>query len=84
VTETPADQGDERADAHGSAVRIVRGDATPLEVATVTAVLTAALEELADDNAHVETSGPSAWQRSQRNVRSTLQPGHGAWRGFSA
>jgi len=50
----------------------------------VTAVLTAALEELADDSARTEASGPSAWQRSQRNVRGTIQPGHGAWRGFSA
>jgi len=84
VTGTPADQGERRADDAASAIRIVRGDATPLEVATVTAVLTAALEELADDSARTEASGPSAWQRSQRNVRGTIQPGHGAWRGFSA
>ncbi|CAN5286228.1 hypothetical protein BH11ACT2_BH11ACT2_08560 [soil metagenome] len=64
-------------------ISIVRGDPTPAEVAAVTAVVSAALEEIADDNARQSSVGVSAWQRSQRTVRSPLHPGHGAWRSFS-
>lgn len=71
MTDTPVD------------LRIVSKGASPEEIAAVTAVLRGALDELAEELA-VE-SGPrvSAWQRSQRAMRSTLHPGAGAWRSFS-
>ena len=54
------------------------------ELAAVTAVLGAVLEELAEEQGRREqASGPSAWARSQRGVRAPIQPGHGAWRSFS-
>jgi ribosomal protein S12 methylthiotransferase accessory factor YcaO len=64
-------------------LRIVSPGATPEEIAAVTAVLRAALEELAA--AHERDGVPvvSAWQRSQRPIRATVTPGVGAWRSFS-
>jgi len=64
-------------------MRVLGGNPTPEELAAVTAVVTAALEETADENARADAAGPTAWQRSQRNIRATIHPGHGAWRGFS-
>lgn len=65
----------------GPSLRFITA-ASPEEIAAVTAVLQGAVDELAEAN----TPAPpvSAWNRSQRNVRSTLAPGAGAWRGFSA
>jgi hypothetical protein len=65
-------------------LRILSPGATPEEVAAVTAVLGAALAELAA--AHERDRAPivSAWQRSQRPIRATLTPGPGAWSGFPA
>ena len=69
---------------HGINVRILRGSPTPVEIAAVTAVLTAAvLEESAAADA-VPSHGPSAWQRSQRVMRAPLMAGPGRWRNFSA
>jgi hypothetical protein len=73
---------DDQTDALAVPMRVLSGNPTTEEVAAVTAVVTAALEELADQNARIE-SGPSAWQQSQRNIRATLRPGAGAWRGFA-
>lgn len=56
-------------------IRILRGNPDDLEVAAITAVLTAALDELAGDQRRRTTSGPTAWQRSQRTVRSPLTRG---------
>jgi len=66
-----------------SDIRIVSKSATAEEIAAVTAVLSAALEELAD--AQEASSGPtvSAWQRSQVSIRPTLVRGRDTWRGFS-
>ena len=66
-----------------SPIRVITPDLTPEEIAAVTAVVQAALDELADSAA--TDAGPvvSAWQRTQRNIRTTLTPGPGAWRGFS-
>jgi hypothetical protein len=63
-------------------LRIVSSGATPEEVAAVTAVLHAALEELAA--AHERDGAPvvSAWQRNLRPIRATLVPGPGMWRSF--
>ncbi|MFU8945599.1 acyl-CoA carboxylase subunit epsilon [Mycetocola zhadangensis] len=64
---------------HGLDVRIVRGSPTPEEIAAVTAVLSAAVVEEAGKTPEV-ASTPSAWQRSQRTLRSPLTPGPGRWR----
>ena len=59
-------------------IRIVSGDPDPEETAAVTAVLSAALDELGGEHRRRQNGGPSAWQRSQRAVRSPLV--RGAWR----
>jgi len=69
--------------------RVISGDPTPTELAAVTAVVLALVEEAQDEEyalaaAASVRSGQSAWQRSQRAVRRPLRPGFGAWRGFSA
>jgi hypothetical protein len=62
---------------------VVNGNPTASELAAVTVVLEKILEEL-DDSA-AETAVPvSAWQHSQRAIRSPLSRGTGAWRSFSA
>ncbi|RLP73974.1 acyl-CoA carboxylase subunit epsilon [Mycetocola manganoxydans] len=68
----------------GVNVRVLRGSPTPEEIAAVTAVLTAAVVEEAARADAVPSDGPSAWQRSQRILRSPLQAGAGRWRNFSA
>ena len=65
-------------------IRVVSASATPDEIAAVTAVVTQALDELADEMGAQSGPGVSAWQRSQRQLRTPLHPGPGAWRGFSA
>lgn len=62
---------------------IVGGSPSAVELAAVTAVLTAAVEEIDAEKPLDEAPGASAWQRSQRGVRAPLYPGKGAWRGFS-
>ena len=64
-------------------IRIVAGSPTDAEVAAVTAVLHATLDELASDEAKRSNESVNAWQRSQRQLRSPLTAGPGAWRGFS-
>lgn len=59
-------------------IRFLRGNPDDAEIAAITAVLGAALEELAGEHRRAHSSGPSAWQRSQRNVRTPLV--RGAWR----
>ena len=71
-------------DAPAASFTIVAGDPTPAEVAAVTAVLGAALEELAGEHERDAASGPTAWQRSQRAIRTPIVRGHDTWRGFSA
>jgi Acyl-CoA carboxylase epsilon subunit len=66
----------------GDITFVTRG-VTPEEIAAVTAVLTAALAEQAADHDGRTHRGPSAWERSQRSLRTTLTPGYGAWRGFT-
>ena len=62
----------------GPDIRILSGDPDHEEVAAITAVLSAALDELAGEQRRRQSGGPSAWQRSQRSVRTPLVPG--AWR----
>ncbi|GAB2452224.1 uncharacterized protein (DUF1800 family) [Conyzicola lurida] len=66
-----------------SSFSIVAGDPTPAEVAAVTAVVTAALEEFAEAQERDTAPVTSAWQRSQRPVRTPIERGRGTWRGFS-
>ncbi len=62
-------------------IRVISKSATDSEIAAVTAVLTAALDELAAAQ-NGESPTVSAWQRSQRALRTPLTPGAGAWRSF--
>ncbi|MGN6501829.1 MAG: acyl-CoA carboxylase epsilon subunit [Pseudolysinimonas sp.] len=59
-------------------IRILSGNPDAAELAAVTAVLAAALDELAGEQRRRQSAGPSAWQRSQRSVRTPLT--HGDWR----
>jgi len=58
-------------------IRILGGNPDAAEIAAVTAVLSAALDELAGEQRRRNSGGPSAWQRSQRAVRAPLV--RGAW-----
>jgi hypothetical protein len=72
----------EAADALPPEFAIVAGSPTPAELAAVTAVLTALVEELEDSARTDHAPIVSAWQRSQRSIRVPLRPGAGAWRSF--
>lgn len=61
-------------------IRILGGKATADEIAAVTAVLTAALDELASASRRSNETGRTAWQVSQRPVRAPLA--HGSWSNF--
>ena len=63
-------------------IRVVSRGATSSEIAAVTAVLTATLDELAVAADHEAPGGPTAWERSQRTLRSPLNRGPGAWQRF--
>ena len=62
-------------------LRVLSESATDEDIAAVSAVIEATLAELADDAADV-TPGQSAWQRSQRSMRTPLRQGPGEWRAF--
>jgi hypothetical protein len=57
------------------ALRVVRGDATPEEIAALVAVL---LSRPGDDE--VPVPARSAWADRSSQVRRPLRPGPGAWR----
>ena len=61
---------------------VVTGRPTSAELAAVTAVVTSMIEDLEDDQ-RAEVPIVSAWQRSQRSIRTPMNPGAGAWRSFS-
>ncbi len=63
-------------------IRITGGRPSDEEIAAVTAVLSAALEELASESGRRERTTASAWERSQRGVRTPLTPG--TWKTFGA
>jgi hypothetical protein len=62
---------------------VLSGNPTLEELAAVTAVIEAMIEEQGDSDRRRVGHGMSAWQRSQRSVREPLRPGFGAWRSFS-
>ena len=70
-------------DAPAPSFTVVAGDPTPAELAAVTAVVSAVLEEIASDSERDAGTVVSAWQRSQRPIRASVTRGNGAWRGFS-
>ena len=63
-------------------IRITGGNPTPEELAAVTAVLAAALDELAGAYRRRSADGPTGWDRSRRALRRPLP--FGSWRDFSA
>jgi hypothetical protein len=63
-------------------IRVLGGNPSAEDIAAVTAVLTAALDELAGESRRRGDRGPTAWQESQRDIRSPLP--FGAWRDFRA
>lgn len=64
--------------------RVISGNPTASELAAVTAVLTATIENLEDVRRHAEEEhDQTAWQRSQRPIRTPLVRGTGTWRSFS-
>ena len=63
-------------------IRILGGSPDPEDLAAVTAVLGAALEELAGESRRRGDRGPTGWQESQRDIRRPLP--FGAWRDFRA
>jgi hypothetical protein len=66
----------------GPALRVVRGDATPEEIAALVAVLLARSASAAGEVPSASASVParSAWSDRSRLLRRPLQPGPGAWR----
>ena len=62
-------------------IRITGGQPSDEEIAALTAVLSAALDELAGDHRRQRIT-PTAWERSQRGVRTPLTPG--TWNSFGA
>ncbi len=64
------------------ALTVLTAGVSPEELAAVTAVVDAAVaEELAELHDDVQI-GPSVWERSQRALRTPLQPGPGAWQSY--
>lgn len=66
--------GDER-----PVLRVVRGDASPEDIAVITALLAAAGGGGSAD----EPKGMSLWRQQGRKVRFMLRPGPDAWRASS-
>ena len=63
-------------------ISVISGNPTRSELAAITAVLAATLEEIDEKSQRDGATRTSAWQRSQRAIRVPLSPGYGAWRGF--
>jgi hypothetical protein len=60
-------------------LRVIRGDATPEEIAALVAVL---VTRAAGDEAPgpARSAQKNAWSDRSRLLRRPLSPGHGAWR----
>lgn len=59
-------------------LRVVRGDATPEEIAALVAVL--AMRAGDDEAPRPARSAQSTWSDRSRQLRGPLSPGPGAWR----
>jgi uncharacterized protein (DUF1800 family) len=62
---------------------VVSKSLSAAELAAVTVVVGAAVEQELDELQTETVDAPSAWERSRRGLRTPLQPGSGAWRSFS-
>jgi hypothetical protein len=60
---------------------VVSGSPDPEELAAVTVVIRTVLAELALEKEIRANGGTSAWQKSQRPIRSSIQ--RGSWRSFA-
>ena len=63
----------------GPVLRVIRGDATPEEIAAVVAALLSAAAAASDAPPPARTA-PSAWSDRSRLLRRPVHPGPGAWR----
>jgi hypothetical protein len=61
---------------------VVSGSPTAQEIAAVSVVLGAAIEEFGTELTVAEKGAHNSWSRGQRSLRAPLTPGPGAWRGF--
>jgi hypothetical protein len=77
---SPASGSGEDAPDLAARIRVTSGSPTAEEVAAVTAVMVAALEQLADEAFVQEDEAPSAWERSRRGLRRPLI--RGEWRRY--
>ena len=59
-------------------LRVIRGDATPEEIAAIVAVLVT--RETADEAPGPDRSAPGFWADRASQLRRPLSPGPGAWR----
>lgn len=62
---------------------VVAGSPSDAEIAATTAVVSGAIEELVAADEPEPFVHRSAWQLSQRGLRSQITPGPGRWRGFA-
>lgn len=76
-------ESDDSAEDSASDIAILSGDPTLAELAAIAAVIGGMTEELAEASAHRQAPVRSAWETSQRPLRTALTPGYGAWRGFT-
>lgn len=79
---TPAHAGGQAPQFDPSDIVFVTPHVSATEVAAVTAVVRGLLQEESAD-LRTPMPGQSAWQQSQRALRSPVMPGPGAWRSFS-
>jgi hypothetical protein len=61
-------------------IRVESDGATPAEIAALTAVITGVIAELTAAESIHAFNPPTAWQRNQRPIRSSIAPGPGVWR----
>jgi hypothetical protein len=61
-------------------LRVVRGDATPEEIAALVAALMARSGSAAGAARHAVRPAGGAWSDRSRQLRRPLHPGPGAWR----
>ena len=61
-------------------IRVESRSVTPEEVAAVTAVLAAAIEEHKAASRQPRTRGDDAWERTRRPLRAPLERGLDEWR----
>ena len=62
-----------------AAIRVVRGNPTDAEIATVIAVLNAAMNDAESAKARAPKLYRSTWGRNSAILRGSLQPGFGQW-----